>query len=329
MAHGDKVTADEVSTRLLGRLQQGLPLVAEPYEALGAELGLATGQVMAVIQILRESGVVRMIGPVMDARSLGYRTTLVAAAVQPGHLKNADAALIANPHVSHAYERDHDYNLWFTLALPGEEAVEAELRKLGDELPADVIFQLPATKLYKIGAFFGDGAEPESSSTPSQPGQESGSLSATDRAVLNAVQRDLPMTDDPFAGMAQEAGLDVAPFLAAVGSLQERGFIRRYSAAVNHRRAGYTANGMACFAVPPELRDEIGEYLAGRREVSHCYIRRTNPHWPYDLFAMMHGREKEVSLGLARETAEKWHIENYGVLFSTREIKKQRIRYPV
>ena len=325
----DTVITDEVTTRLLGRLQQGVPLTAEPYEALGNELGLATGQVMTVVQILRESGVVRMIGPVMDARRLGYRTTLVAAKVAPEHLKNADAVLVENPRVSHAYERDHAFNIWFTLALPTEEAIESEIKKIGAAIPAGDIFQLPATKLYKIGAFFGDGAEPESSSTPSQPGENAGALSATDRAVLNAVQRDLPMTANPFSRMAAEAGLDVAAFLAAVASLEERGFIRRYSAAVNHRRAGYTANGMACFAVPAGRQDEVGEFLANQREVSHCYIRRTNPRWNYNLFAMIHGKAKDVALDLAKEVAEQWDIKDYGVLFSTREIKKMRIRYPV
>ncbi len=325
----DTAITDDVTTRLLSRLQKGVPLAPEPYEALARELGLAAGQVMASVQILRESGVVRMIGPVMDARSLGYRTTLVAAKVKPEHLKNADAVLIENPRVSHAYERDHAFNIWFTLALPGEEAIESEIEKIGRAVPAGDIFQLPATKLYKIGAFFGDGAEPEGGATPSRPGRDPGGLSAADRAVLNAVQRDLPVTAGPFAGMAREAGLGTEDFLSAVAALQERGFIRRYAAAVNHRRAGYTANGMACFAVPAALQDEIGEYLAGRREVSHCYVRRTNRSWPYSLFAMIHGKEKEVALGLARETAAKWHLKEYGVLFSTREIKKQRIRYPV
>ncbi len=329
MAHAATTRLDETTTRLLNRLQKGVPLVAEPYEAMGKELGLATGQVMAAIQILRESGVVRMIGPVMDARSLGYRTTLVAARVLPENMVHADAVLIENPHISHAYERDHAFNIWFTLALSSEEAIEAELHTTGAAIPAGAIFQLPATKLYKIGAFFGDGAAPEGPQMPAQPGHETGTMSAADRAVLNAVQRDLPMTGNPFAGMAEEAGLNVAKFLEAVASLEERGFIRRYSAAVNHRRAGYTANGMACFAVAPEHQDEVGEYLAGRREVSHCYIRRTNPDWPYNLFAMIHGKEKEIAIGLARETAERFEIKDHGVLFSTREIKKQRIRYPV
>jgi DNA-binding Lrp family transcriptional regulator len=207
--------------------------------------------------------------------------------------------------------------------------MEAEIEKIGKAIPAEDIFQLPATKLFKIGAFFGDGAEPETAHDPSQPGEESGSLTAEDRAVINAVQRDLPMTANPFAEMARDAGMDVTDFLIAVRALQERGLMRRYSAAVNHRRAGYAANGMACFAVPAERQDEVGEFLANQREVSHCYIRRTNPHWNYNLFAMIHGKEKDVALGLAQEVVEKWDIKDYGVLFSTREIKKMRIRYPV
>ena len=328
MANAD-TTLDETTTRLLSRLQKGVPLTEEPYESLGQELGISAGMVLTTIGILRETGIVRMIGPVMDARRLGYLTTLVAAKVKPENVARADAVLIANPRISHAYERDHAYNIWFTLALPSEEAMEAEIEKIGAAIPAEDIFQLPATRLYKIGAFFGDGAEPETTHNPSQPGEEAGSLTTEDKAVINAVQRDLPMTGAPFAEMARDAGLDVVEFLIAVRGLQERGLMRRYSAAVNHRRAGYTANGMACFAVPVEFQDEIGEFLANHREVSHCYIRRTNPHWPYNFFAMIHGKEKDVALDLAKEVAGKWHLKDYGVLFSTREIKKMRIRYPV
>ena len=328
MAHGG-ANLDETTTRLLSRLQKGVPLTPEPYETLGEEIGIPAGSVLATINALRETGIVRMIGPVMDARRLGYLTTLVAAKVKPENAAKADAVLIANLRISHAYERDHAYNIWFTLALPNEEAMEAEIEKIGTAIPAEDIFQLPATRLFKIGAFFGDGAEPETAHEPSQPGEDSGELTAEEKAVINAVQRDLPMTGNPFGEMARDAGMDVTDFLIAVRALQERGFMRRYSAAVNHRRAGYTANGMACFAVPAERQDEVGEFLANQREVSHCYIRRTNPRWNYNLFAMIHGKAKDVALDLAKEVAEQWDIKDYGVLFSTREIKKMRIRYPV
>src|SRR3989304_61464 len=103
MAHGEMATGGDLATRLLSRLQKGVPLLDEPYGALAQEFGLAAEDIVAAIAGLRESGVVRMIGPVMDARSLGYMTTLPAAKVAPEDLAGADAVLIANPHISHAY----------------------------------------------------------------------------------------------------------------------------------------------------------------------------------------------------------------------------------
>ena len=86
---------------------------------------------------------------------------------------------------------------------------------------------------------------------------------------------------------------------------------------------------MVCFEVPPEKTENAGIYLASLREVSHCYERRTNAEWPYNLFAMVHGKTRETTSEIAENASKHLGLDDYRVLFSTREIKKTRIKYPV
>jgi DNA-binding Lrp family transcriptional regulator len=321
---------DDIDRKLLAGLQNGFPLTARPFAGLGKSLGVPEMEIIGRIRRFKLEGIVRQISPVLDARRLGYRATLVAMKVAPDRLENAARVIRRNPGISHGYERDYDYNVWVTLAVPAGADIEAEMAKPGGEIPAEAIFQLPALKLYKIGAFFGDeGGEAGRAGGNGGGLHPAVRLSEQDRAVINAAQRDLPLESRPFTGMAEAAGLDEEMFLARCRSLLDRGVMRRYGAAVNHRRAGYTANAMACWNIPADKVDEMGRRLAARREVSHCYERETNLQWPYNLFAMIHGHDRETCREIVREASEMSGWRDCLVLFSTRELKKTRIKYVV
>lgn len=317
---------DSLNQKLLAKLQNGFPLTSSPFADLGITLALSENEVIQRIQRLKDDGIVRQISPVIDARKLGYLTTLVAMKVPEARLERCAGILDENPNISHAYEREHSLNLWFTLAIPGTASIEEELKAIADAIPADTIFQLPALKLYKLGAFFGTDFTCEVATGELPQAVE---LSPEDRAVVNELQQDIPLRTRPFTGMSRRAGMDEERFLKRCRSLLERGIMRRYGAAVNHRKAGYAANAMACWNVPPEETDKIGQYLASLREVSHCYERKTNPVWPYNLFAMIHGKSRQTCQKLAEEASQDFGIEDFLVIFSTRELKKTRIKYLV
>jgi DNA-binding Lrp family transcriptional regulator len=315
---------DAIERKLLARLQNGFPLTAEPFVEMGKTLGLPGDEVIRRIRRLKELGVIRLIGPVFDARSLGYLTTLVAAHVPEEALDRCSGVINRSPRISHAYVRDHSLNLWFTLAAHGPAGIDEEMRRIAKAIPAETIFQLPALKLYKIGAFFG--ADGESAAAGDFP--LAAELSPGERAVINGLQRDLPLEARPFTEMSG-GGMGEERFLGICRSLLERGIMRRYGAAVNHRQAGYTANAMVCWEVPSEKTDEAGRRLASRREVSHCYERKTNPAWPYNLFAMIHGQAREACLEVAAAASREGSLGDFLALFSSRELKKTRIKYPV
>ncbi len=323
---------NNIDARLTGLLQTDFPLVTRPYAELGDCLDISEAEVISRIVQLKERGVVRQLSPVLDARRLGIQTTLVAMRVLEERMDKAARTLVEHPGVSHGYEREHHMNLWFTLAVAPGGGIRAELEKIAGSIGADDFFDLPATRLFKIGTYFamdeegGAGSHGESSGGTLPPVVE---LSREDRAVINELQQDLPLCPTPFTGMAASLGMAEASFLERSQSLLKRGIMRRFGAAINHRRAGYQANGMLCMVVPPGRVEATGRHLSSIREVSHCYERRTNPVWKYNLFAMAHGRTRETCREIAEKVTTECGLSDHLLLFSTRELKKERVKYLV
>jgi DNA-binding Lrp family transcriptional regulator len=316
--------------RLLGPIQLRFPLERHPYRRLAEDLDTVEREVLAAIARLKEDGLVRQISPVVDARRLGYQSTLVAAEVPEAGLARAESELVDHPGISHAYVRDHKFNLWFTLSLPGGDNVEAEVQRLGSRMGALVAFSLPALKLFKIGAFFGaEGVAEVAGDGKGQEIPQQVTLSAAERAVINVLQQDLPLASAPFDRMAEEAGMTTVEMLACCQSLIDRRVMRRYGASVNHRRVGLAGNGMACWNVPAASVERVGQQVAAIEAVSHCYERRTNPDWPYNLFAMFHGATPDRCRQTVADASGRLGLADHLVLFSTREIKKTRVRYRV
>jgi DNA-binding Lrp family transcriptional regulator len=150
-----------------------------------------------------------------------------------------------------------------------------------------------------------------------------------DRAIVRATQAGLPLTPHPYHAVAERLGLSAEEVMARLRAMQARGVIRRIGAVPNHYRLGYRANGMTVWDVPDERVDELGARVGGLDAVSHCYHRpRHPPDWPYNLFAMVHGRtrddvEREVRR-IAAILGE--HDRGHAVLYSTRILKKTGLR---
>jgi len=322
----------DINKQLLNLMQTDFPLVPEPYRALGEKLGISGDDVMARIGELKARGLIRQISPVFDARRLGYRSTLVALKVEPSKLDGAARLFVEHPGVSHGYERNHQFNLWFTLAIPPAADIDAELQRLTENTGVESVMALPATKLFKINTYFAVDEDGHSGNTGTYADTslpQEAPYSDLERRVINELQQDLPLVSAPFAVMAERLGISESDFLARCRSLLERGIIRRFGASLNHRQVGYTANAMTCWAVPPEMVDTAGKKLAALSEVSHCYERRTNPSWPYNLFAMIHAHDKETCRQIADKVSQEIGLGDYLSLFSTREFKKTRIKYTV
>jgi len=152
-------------------------------------------------------------------------------------------------------------------------------------------------------------------------------LSDLDKRVILALQRDLEICPQPFLAIAEALEVGEEELLATIGSLMERGYIRRFGATLRHQQSGYEANALVAWAVPEADLKRIGELLAGQRAVTHCYARRPAPSWPYNLYTMIHGRTREECVRIAAEMAAATGLEDFEMLFSETELKKTTMRY--
>lgn len=152
-------------------------------------------------------------------------------------------------------------------------------------------------------------------------------LDDIDKEVIRFIQGDIPVRSRPFAEMAQEIGITEDEFLARVKGLKRRGIIRRFGATLRHQEAGFSSNAMVAWRVPQERTEEVGRILAGFREVTHCYERVPQDDWPYNLYSMIHGIDREQCEGIAKQMSAAAGIEDYEILFSEKEFKKTSMQY--
>jgi DNA-binding Lrp family transcriptional regulator len=334
--HTDERDLDDRDRELLNAVQWDFPLEPRPYAALGDRLGIPEPEVRERIQRVKDAGVLRQLSAIFDTRALGYTSALVAAKVEPSRIDVAAQVVNAHPGVSHNYKRNHEYNLWYTLAVPPGESLDDHLDVLHRESGALVTRKLPTLKLYKIGVKLDmtgkTAADAKAEVLPHEQPERKAEMPIPDltdleRAAIGIVQEDLPNVERPFAAQAAKLGIDETEVLRLLRSFKERKLMRRFAAVMNHRSAGFKANAMGVWAVPDERLDEIGPQMAGFAAVSHCYRRPTYDDWPYSVFTMVHGRSARDCEATIDAIRTETGIDNYCLLWSVKEYKKVRVRY--
>jgi DNA-binding Lrp family transcriptional regulator len=323
---------DDRDRLLLDSLQNDLPLVERPFEALGARLGMAGDEVVERIAKVRVEGVVRQISAIFDTRRLGYRSQLVAARARPGSTDETALVFNSHPGVTHNYRRDHDFDIWFTIAVPPNSrlGMDATVELMGSLADVEAIRPLPALQFFKIGVDLDmrGGRDPGAKKARRETtGSAAAALDDREIEAIRALQTDLPAEREPFPAIAERHGFTVEELLGHGRRFLATGQMRRFAAVLNHRTAGFVQNGMGVWKVDADRVAEMGRIMAGYRGVSHCYERPVYADWPYRLFSMTHGRDKEECEAVLRAISAETGLEDYAVLYSTREYKKTRLRY--
>ena len=332
-ADGAAIPLDDVDKRLLNLLQGSFPLAPRPYAGVAEAAGVPEDEVLARTERLIDHRIIRHVTPIFDTRALGYRSMLVAAKVDPENPHRAAKVINAHPGVSHNYLRNHDFNLWFTIAVEPDSrlGVHGTLEALAEEAGATSMRQLPTLRLFKIRmdlemeadtkalARAAESVEP--AETEPQPYDD------TDVAVIRALQGDMPIVPEPYAPAASSLGMAQKAMLNHLEGMRERRLLRRVAAILYHRRAGFSANGMGVWRVPDERIAELGPRMAAFRGISHCYQRPTYEDWPYSIFTMAHGRSKEECDAILDAIAADTGVEDRATLYSSTEFKKVRLQY--
>jgi siroheme decarboxylase len=330
---GSAVPLDDLDRRLLNVLQGSFPIAERPFAAVAELAELPEEEVLARTKRLLDNRIIREITPIFDTRVLGYSSMLVAARVDPENPWRAAKIVNSHPGVSHNYLRDHDFNLWFTIATEPDSplGLEGTLEVLQRLTGAESVRQLPTLRLFKIrmDLEMEKGTETLAAAAEAvdhlEP--EAIELSELDVAVIRAAQGPMEAVPEPFAPAAARLGVSQEALLEHLESMRERRALRRVAAILFHRRAGFSANGMGVWKVPDERILELGPRMASFRGISHCYQRPTYADWPYSVFTMAHGRSKEECDAILDSIAEDTGIEERRTLYSSTEFKKCRLRY--
>ena len=218
--HGAAIPLDDADKRLMNLLQSSFPLDPHPFAAVAAEAGLDLDDTLERTQRLLDERIIREITPIFDTRALGYSSMLVAAKVDPEYPHRAAQFINSHPGVTHNYLRNHDFNLWFTLAVEPDSTLglDGTLDVMAAKTGAESIRQLPTLKLFKIrmdlemegGTVFCfvtegfDAAYAQARETAGEGGVDIAGGASTVRQAL-------------IAGVVDELTLDVAPVLLGSG----------------------------------------------------------------------------------------------------------------
>lgn len=318
--------AQDDQDRLLRAVQAGVPLVDDPFGALASQVGLKREEVLAQLAQWSEDGLLREISAVLEGSAMGYESALVTGSVPEAELERVAATVSAHPTVTHNYLRNHPFNLWFTIAVPEEMTVAATLGFLARATGVPAFHALPRTVTFKIGVNFDPKTLKNQTAATEQKSVAAIRVSPRDAALFRALQTPLPLQDRPFDRLAEQAGATGAELLE-FAARHLGGAIRRYVGTLRHRKLGVRENGMAVWVVPESEVHRVGQRLAQAPEVSHCYARTPIPGFPYTVYSMLHGPDREACRALAAELAGEIGLEEYAVLFSEREFKKTRLRY--
>jgi DNA-binding Lrp family transcriptional regulator len=258
----------------------------------------------------------------------------VAAKVDPEVPHRAAKVINEHPGVSHNYLRNHDFNLWFTIAVEPDSplGLQGTLDVLARESGATSVRQLPTLKLFKIRMDLEMEGDTQALSAAAAQASEPVELERQpydelDIATIQALQGDMPVIAEPYAPAAQDLGVSQEALLAHLQGMQERKLLRRVAAILYHRRAGFSANGMGVWKVPEQEIMDTGKRMAAVRGISHCYERPTYPDWPYSVFTMAHGRSKQECDAILDSIADATGIQERATLYSSTEFKKIRLLY--
>jgi siroheme decarboxylase len=281
---------------LLNDFQRGFPLCAAPYAAIAQALRASEDEVIAMLRRLIAEGIVGRVGAVFRPGSVGA-STLAALAVPPARLADVARRVSAHPGVNHNYEREHRFNVWLVASAPDKERLAALLAAIERETVLPVI-SLPLQREYHIDLGFDlDGAPATRVAVEAPAAGEPLALDAEGARLVAALQEGLPLVHRPYRALAERAGLPAeageSRVLATLAEWLREGHVKRLGVIVRHRALGFVANAMAVWDVPDADVDGVGAALAREPRVTLCYARaRALPAWPYNLFCMVHGRDR-------------------------------------
>ncbi|NPA74071.1 MAG: Lrp/AsnC family transcriptional regulator [Epsilonproteobacteria bacterium] len=315
--------------KILYEIQKNFPLSPRPFESIAKSLDCSEEEVLDIVKSEKDKGTIRQISAIFDTKRLGYRSSLVAFKVDENDIDNAVEVINSHPGVSHNYERDHEFNIWFTIAVPPDSklGLEKSISLLSELSNAKEYIALPTIKLFKIAVKMDTTGKAPKKEKIKRRVHKDIEINDLHKNIIKYAQNDIEITKEPFKDMIEKIGVSYEKFFDILDELKNAGVMRRYAAILNHRKAGFNANAMVVWDIDEEIAQEMGEKIASFSAVSHCYLRPKYPNWPYNLFSMVHGKTKDETDAIVKEMEKEVVFHSNRYLYSSREFKKVRVKY--
>ncbi|MDY6818625.1 MAG: Lrp/AsnC family transcriptional regulator [Halobacteriales archaeon] len=329
-------TIDELDARLIDEYQSGFPVTERPFRAVAAELATTEEDVLTRVTRLREQGIFRRFGAVLNPPVIGS-STLAAIAAPADRFDEIADIVNGYQQVNHNYRRDHDWNMWFVVTASTRERRDEILTEIESRTGQSVL-NLPMLTDYYIDLEFpvvNDDRFARESLTETDVSatriseQARSDLTDLEARLLLEIQDGFPLTATPYRDIADSLGVPVGDVLAAIETLQADGCIKRIGCIVNHVVTGFDSNCMVVWDVPDAELDDRGLEVGRLPAVTLCYHRPRRPDqdWPYNLFTMIHGREATAVDAQIDELATDYLPFDHERLYSTETLKQTGAQY--
>jgi len=315
---------------LVDRGQGGFPISSRPFRDAARAFATTETVLLERIEGLLARRVLTRFGPLFDVERMGGRFTLGALAVPVDDFERIADIVNAFPEVAHNYAREHALNMWFVLATPSSATTGDTIARIeaATQLP---VRAFPKEREYFVGMNLGvDGARVADRRTSSgRTRRRHVDAQPLDRAIVTKLQSGLPLVPKPYDDVARMVDAPSSAVRQRVRAMLADGRIRRIGAVPDHFALGWRANGMSVWDVDDRVVDAMGARVGALTDVTHCYRRpRHLPDWPYNLFAMVHGRDRVEVAAKVEAIASILGAcaRRHDVLFSTRILKKSGLR---
>jgi DNA-binding Lrp family transcriptional regulator len=315
---------------ILSRIQKKFPLVSKPFKTIANELGINENEVLKILQEQKKENIIRQISAIFDTKRLGYISSLVAFKIAEDKIDSAVKIINSHPGISHNYERNHEFNIWFTLAVAPDSklGLEKTLEILAKLTEASDYIMLPTLKLFKINVKLDTTGKDEKKEKVKKVVHTDIELTKLHHDIIQRIQYNIEIVSEPFKKLIDELNINYDKLFSILQQLQDAGIMRRFAGILNHRKAGFSANAMVVWDVEEGKKgEEIGAIAAEFSAVSHCYLRPKYPNWQYNLFTMVHGKTTQETNAIIADMAKEIESKTHMPLYSSREFKKVRIEY--
>ncbi len=319
----------KMRNEILYRIQKNFPLTKRPFFKIAQELNISEEEVLKILQDEKKNNIIRQTSAILDTKKLGFTSSLVAFEVKEENINKAVEILNSHPGISHNYERNHRYNIWFTLAISpnSKTTLEKTVKCLANLCKAEDYIILPTLKLFKISVKLDTTNKQDKKEKVINKEFKTMQLNQIHLNVIKEIQNDIEFISEPFKHIIKKLNLEYKEFFTILKQFEECGIMRRFASILNHRQAGFNANAMVVWDIEEKDASKIGKIAASFSNVSHCYLRPKYPHWNYNLFTMIHGKTQKETNEVIKSIEKEIKYKSNLPLYSSREFKKTRIKY--